>query len=498
MKLKLFSAALAAALAVGALAACTPSTPAESEKTTLRMALNNSGGGFDVIQGIGSIPVAQAVYDSLVHLYTDGETTTIGAVGPWLAESWSYNDDRTVLTLNLRDDVDFTDGEHFDADAVKANLDLQLEGPSGPAFGAVDEFAVVDEYTIEVRLSEPDERVLRILSVPLASPAALDDREALFNTPVGSGPYTLESTVTDTEYVFVRNPDYWNAEAFEFDRIEMTVMEDLTARLNALKSGQIDYAQIDAATAAEAEATGLDTYVITPQWQGLILGDRRGEIVPALADVRVRQAIMMALDREAFNESAWGGLGDPGNQVGTTEQAGTGYYLPELADEYPYDPDRARELLAEAGYPDGFEIPPVQVLAGWVAPLRTYLTQALGDIGITVTFEENPDAFTAFSAGESPVFPFSGNFDEYAWLSVDGFGNPWHNTDAETEELLSIINVAEGEEWIEARSRLTEKILDEGWFAIIGHEPVVWAFDPSLKIEDVYPWPDWLGAIQHK
>lgn len=473
---RLLGVVASAAIAVTVLGACSEPVT-QDEELVLRIANGFGPGGFDPIASVNET----LVYDVLIT------RRDIDTVEPWLATSFEYDDSRTVLTFELRDDVDFIDGSHFDADVAKKNIDLHRspEGVNAPQFSAIEEVVIVDEYTIELRLSRPDADLLSWLSRKgIASGEALEDRESLAITPVGSGPYILETAQGDSKYTFVRNDDYWNPDAFPFDRVEYTVMPDVTARVNALVSGQVDFVAIDQSTVAEMESAGKEIYSYSNAWIGLNLGDRRGELHPALADIRVRQAISMALDRVGFASTI--ALGDPSNQIGVEGQ--DGYYLPELADMYAYDVEGAKELLSDAGYPDGFDItmPNTQ---GYTSQYQPYFDQALSDIGIRVEWIDVADEtwIEAYWGGVNgavyPVLPTVAFFADLGFVRPDGQWNPWHNTDPETVEFLAVYDSGTDAERLEAKSRLTEKILEEAWFAILGHVPQVWAYDPDLEID---------------
>src|SRR5690606_40457987 len=139
--------------------------------------------------------------------------------------------------------------------------------------------------------------------------------------------------------VFNRNADYWNAEAFPFARVTITPISDGVARLNALKSGQIDAGMSEARAVADAEANGLTVNRIDVDWFGLIIADREGKITPALADVRVRKALNMAFDAKSILEFVELGYGRLSDQIfPATSQA----YVEELDEVYSYDPEAAK------------------------------------------------------------------------------------------------------------------------------------------------------------
>jgi peptide/nickel transport system substrate-binding protein len=471
--------AVAAVLAIAAGMTACASTPSEDEESTLRIGVAAASISFDR----GNLPANQytaAVYDSLFFTPDGIGLPGDGGAEPWLAEEWSYSEGNTVLTIDLRDDVLFTDGTPLDAAAVKANIDDAV----GLGFiPNIEEVTVTDENTLIVHQSRAS--ALTFVAIgdrPIVNPAALADTEQLAIEPAGSGPYLLDDYVTDSSYAFVRNPDYWNPEAFPFDRIEMTLLPDLTARVNALKSGQIDVAVIDTATAAEVEAAGFSLATGSGLWAGLYFGDRRGEINPAIGNVKVRQALSLAMDRVGFNDASEGGYGDPSNQIGVPGQAG--FFIPERADEYAYDLEAARELMAEAGYADGFDIDIPETAA--FAKYIPYYKQTFEDLGVRVNWIQLPadDWITDYLSGKFALLPFADfTAGVVQQAEIDGVWNPWKNTDPETEELLEVYNSGSDEEALEALTSLNEKIIDEAWFAVLSHSPTVVAYADGFEVK---------------
>lgn len=410
------------------------------------------------------IQYVQPVYDSLLHIDDSLE------IGPWLASEFEYNDDSTELSLTLRDDVVFSDGEEFNAEAAKANLEhfKNGTGQNSITLASVDSIDVTDDYALTISLSAPDPALLRNLSLVAgmqASPAVLGE-ESLKTTPVGSGPYVLDAdaSVTGSQYTYTRNADYWNTEAFPFDEIVIKPLNDLTARLNALKSGEIDAALADAKSMAEAEASGLTTQTIEGDWQGLFIVDREGSKVPALADARVRQAINYAIDGAGILEAVRLGEGSATTQIFSPTSIAAD---PELDSRYSFDPDKARELLAEAGYPDGFEIE-MPEFAGFT-DITTIAFQQLGDVGITVKpVVVAPDQIiSALLSGQFPAFVFSwGSSDAWQDISkIVGPNAPWNMYGNSTPELDELIANAQNEGTQEAFQAVNEYIVDEAWFA---------------------------------
>src|SRR5699024_9757394 len=157
-----------------------------------------------------------AAYDTLILREPDGEYV------PMLAESWEFSNENRTITLDLRDDVSFSDGEPFDAEAVVANFEHFAEGtgPLSTQLSGFESAEAVDEYTVEATFEEPIPDLVYNLSDAagrMASPASLDD-ESLATVPVGTGPYVMDvdATVNGSVYTLTAREDYWNADLQKF------------------------------------------------------------------------------------------------------------------------------------------------------------------------------------------------------------------------------------------------------------------------------------------
>lgn len=408
----------------------------------------------------------QAPYDTLILREPDG------TLSPMLATEWSYNDDRTQLTIDLRTDVTFSDGEVFNADAVQANFDhfKAANGRQAAQLAAYESTEVVDEDTVVVTLATPDPAFEYYLSQAaglMGSPAALDT-EGISTAPVGSGPYEMDTqgSVTGSQYTFTAREDYWNPELQKFDKIVFKVLTDPTARLNALVSGQVDATLLEARAIAQAEGAGKTLTAYQTDWAGLLLMDRDGAQVPALADVRVRQAINHALDRDALLETL---ALDQGTTTGQVFGPDSGAFVEEIDDLYPYDPDKARELLEDAGFGDGFEFS-VPTVPGFETILAV-VGQQLADVGITMTPQSIPPQNLVSDLGAAK-FPatFFFLFQGEPWVAINqmistsALYNPFDSTTPELQELIDAVQYG-GDESAELAKEVNRYVTENAWFA---------------------------------
>lgn len=434
-------------------------------------------------------PYLQAVYDTLLHAEPDG------TVVPWLATDWSYNDDMTVLTLNLRDDVTFTDGTKFDASAAALNL-LRFRDGTSPQKGYLATLAdakAVDATTLELTLNSPNPSLLSFLTQNPGlqqSPATFDAADEKTN-PVGSGPYVLDTkaTVVGSAYVFTKNPDYWAPESQHYAKVVMNVYTTPTAVLNALKGGQINGAPVsDSAMIAQLEPAGLTVQTQQLNFFGLLLFDRDGAIEPALADVRVRQAINYAFDRKALLESVGQGNGKVTSSIFSPDSSG---YVKDLDDFYSYDPEKAEELLAEAGYAAGDITLNMPTSSGFAPATYALVKQYLSDVGINV--EEvgvTPTSFLsdllaakyASTVMMLKTAPTSWETVTLDLLPSSGW-NPFRVKDATVAELAATIQSGTEEEAEAAAKELNEYIVEQAWFAPWYRPDLNYATDAKTSVE---------------
>ncbi|MCQ6271446.1 ABC transporter substrate-binding protein [Pseudarthrobacter sp. R1] len=477
-----------AVMASLAISACTAGNGHDSgnkdKEDTLHLALNTPPTSFAIGEWAGGEQyLATAVYDTIVTL-----APTVDKFQPGIAEAWEYNTDRTRLTLNIRKGMTFTDGAPVDAAAVVASLEAARKGPaSSQSLASVSAVEATDESTVLVELSRPDGALLYNLSTSVGSvgsPKVLTAESSKLE-PVGSGPYVLdkEATKVGDIYVLVRNEDHWNAEAYPFERVEAKLLQDSAAARNAFRAGQVDvYGEKKEALKQYAASQFNQGEAPPGNMAALWLVDREGKVVPALADQRVRLAINMAFDRESIAK----------NLVETGDGATNQVFSPisetfdkELLDKTPYDVKRARELMAEAGYADGFNVTMPSNFA--TTTYEPIVSQALSEIGITVNWEPVPfqDFFAKVFGGSYGMFfmfsPISGIDAKDADAALNGAFNPFQSTTPKLQELIAAANAAPEDKQTEAYRAINEYFVDQAWFAPLSSPSGFWVSSKDLK-----------------
>lgn len=497
------AAAAAAVAAVALLTACTGgSAPPSESKTTLTVALQEvAAANFDPALGSDTMSFQlSAVYDTLLRQDSTGE------LFPNLATEWGY-DSPTELSMSLRDDVTFADGSPLDAAAVVANLEAVKNGggPYSGSFAAITTAEVVDDTTVRVVLEEPNPTFFSLLTTPagmVANPAAID-AGTLSTKPDGSGPYTLTNSAPGQSYQYEKRDDYWNSEHYPLQKIVLNVFTETQAKLNALQTGQADITEYspDATIQPLLESGELELAAAPYNTNMLLLLDRGGEQVPALADVRVRQAINFAIDRDAI--ATIGGGGDdartPTAQLPKPGQAG---FREDLNDLYPHDVEAAKRLLTEAGYADGFSLPMVSI--SYFDQQAQALAGSLAEIGITLEITNVPigQYVSSITSGEFASAYFANLIaDPYADIArltlPDGAYNPFGVSSPELEEAYGAADLATSADELDAAmAEVNRIVVEEAWLAPFLFDRLGYAHTPSLQgiaFETVRPatYYDW-------
>jgi ABC-type transport system substrate-binding protein len=288
------------------------------------------------------------VYDSLMKQDEKGELEAD------LATKWTLSSDSKTLELSLRPDVKFQDGAAFDANAVKANLEAAKKpGQTTTAsLASLSEVNVTGPLSVQLVFSRPSAEMPEALAGEpgmMISPSALGDAESLKTKPVGAGPFTVTKYTAD-EVVYRAWDGYWNKDAIKLSGIDIVHIDDDTARLNALKAGQYDAGLIFGPQVEEAKSSGLEIATgTTASMYALQLNTGKAPF----DDPLVRQALQHAIDRDAVNKGAFDG-GAPA----VVQPFPPGYWanVPALDNSgvANYDPAKAKQLLAQAGLPNGF------------------------------------------------------------------------------------------------------------------------------------------------
>ncbi|MFI9485170.1 ABC transporter substrate-binding protein [Promicromonospora sp. NPDC052451] len=316
------------------------------------------------------------VYEGLVTIDQEGE------VQPQLAESWEVSGDRTVYTFTLHDGVTFSDGSAFTADDVVSSIarvqdDWTLSLKS--KMDVVESAEATSDTEVVVTLRHPSNAWLFDMGTSVGAMFPDDLPADLATEAVGTGPYTVTEVATGEHVTLAARDDYWG-EAPAISEVTVRYFADANAQANAVRAGDVDMAY-------NMQAPDLLAGLEQDDRLQVVDGTSTGEVLlalnnaePPFDDLRVRRAVMYAIDRQAVLDTAWAGHGELiGSMVPPTDP-----YYQDLTDAYPYDPDRARELLAEAGVEDlsiTFDVP----TRPYAEAVAQVVVSQLADVGIDAT-----------------------------------------------------------------------------------------------------------------
>lgn len=362
--------------------------PAESGEPvvggTLRAAFQNEWAGLDphVVSSYSSYQILNNVLEGLT--FYDNDMNLV----PWLAESWEQSEDGLTWTFKLRQGVLFSNGREMTAEDVKWSFERLIDPATGGGNAArvgppETRIEAIDDYTVAVTHPEPFGIFPQSLgfdkSTGIMAPESLED-DGTVNIPIGTGPFQIAEVEGTTRLLLERNENYWQEGLPYLDAVEITPIPDDTVRETALRGGEVDWVLSIAPQNFDSLVEDPDVVVQTaPQLSYDYIGINL--MREPFSDVRVRQAIALALDREQLCEAGFFGLCE-------AVQGPIGTGSPWYFDYAPYgqDIEKAKELLADAGYADGFEmelLPTVQY--GETVRAAQVLQQQLAAIGIEST-----------------------------------------------------------------------------------------------------------------
>lgn len=327
---------------------------AAAERDTLTIAIGAEPESLDPVN-MTSAPAAtvgEHAVERLIYMEEDGELT------PMLATSWESNDDGTVWTFQIREGVEFHDGESLDAEAVKANLDRFIDPDVGAAYafllGDVESIEATGEYELTIRLQSSFAPILSHLShsfIGIISPASFADLgpDDTTDAAVGTGPYELIEWNRGDSITMARNENYYG-NLPEIPNLVFQFIPEDSARMVALETGEADAVMRVPPQDADRLDADPDIDVVYETSVRTIYIGFNNEMEP-FTDERIRKAFNYAVDKEAIVDAIL-----DGNAFVADAPVVPAVFGHTSAGPYEYDPDRARELLAEAGYEDGLSV----------------------------------------------------------------------------------------------------------------------------------------------
>jgi len=439
------------------LAGCT-STPTSANPTSLTVGVTLEPGTLDLTTSdAASIPqlLLYNVYETLVKMDSNGN------IQPLLATSYDVSNDGKTYTFHLNEQATFASGAPVNADAVVASLNTMRNGTSQvlqSQTAVVSDITAVGEHTVDISLSQPSNFWLYAMtSTPgiILDPSITD----LATAPMGSGPYAFDTWVKGDRITLKKNTNYWGTTQANFDQVTFRYIPDPNAMVAAMLSGDLDI--VGEMTSPDSLPQFSDTSRFT-----VSEGTTNGEIVlgfnhdrPALQNLLIRQAICYGIDRQALVDTVWGGKGTLiGSMVVPTDP-----YYQDLSNTYPYDPEKAKDLLAQAGVSNltlALRVP----ITPYAPPAATFIASQLADIGITVTVDE-----LDFSSRWLPEVFLGGDYDMTIVAHVEArdivnFARPdyyWHYDNPAFQALITQADEASPAQFITDMREAAKMLADD-------------------------------------
>lgn len=326
----------------------------------------------------GTREVLFNIFEGLVKPNSDGEMI------PAVAEKYTLSEDGTTYTFTLREGVKFHNGQTVTAEDVVYSINRCAAVPEGQekplvaAFSAVKSVEALDEKTVAVTIAQRDLEFISYMTAAII-PADYENQDT---APVGTGPFKFVSRTPQQDFVMERFEDYWGAPAW-LDKVTYKICENADALVMNLNGGSIDLC----AHLTSAQASQLNqNFQVLEGTMNLVQAIYLNNQAKPFDNQLVRQALCYAIDRQGIMDMVADGHG---TAVGSSiYPAFTKYFLPELVDKYPHDVEKAKELLAQAGYPDGFDMT-ISVPNNYQPHMDTaeVVAEQLREAGINVTIQ---------------------------------------------------------------------------------------------------------------
>ena len=384
--------ALASCTAKTTTSTTTATTPTSGTISTLTPkyggTLRNFGGGEGLPFGWPPATIMTDPAQYCLETLLRGDNK--GGVQPWLAESYKLADDFTSITFNLRKGITFHDGSDFNAAVAKWNLDNMIDAGREPNWKSVD---LLDDYTIRVNLTQwscaiPGSFAEGNTMAFMVSKASFDKngKDWMNFNPIGTGPFKQVMYKLDIGTNVVRNPDYWLKGKPYLDEIDMVSIADYTTRKMLMEAGEVDLAMgqnsVAPVDAAHFRELGWDIEFIMEDSMCLI-PDTANPDSP-YANQRVREAVEYAIDKEAIAKAFGYGYRIAPYQIPPPASLA---YDPNFTGGRKYDLEKAKQLLTEAGYPDGFDTKILMADAGSTSDIAIAVGAILAKAGIRAQVE---------------------------------------------------------------------------------------------------------------
>lgn len=384
--------------------------------------------------------ISNNIFDTLVRINDDLDYE------PSIAESWETIDENTWV-FNLREGVKFTNGEVLDAKAVKYSLDRimnpEVKSPQASRLSLVETVEAPDAKTIVIKTTEPYAALLNIMTLMfIVPPEAVEEmgNESFGQKPIGSGPFIFEEFVAGEKVVLTANKDYWKG-APKIDKLVFRPITEASTRVASLKTGEVDI--IVAIPPNNLQELQNDENIKTTAKTGVMLYLGLDALSPPLDNVKVRQAINYAIDVELIVDSILLGTAKP--MAGPVFEITKGFN--SGIKPYSYDVEKAKQLLKEAGYEDGFTMQlasPAQGVEGTTNTLEVAqaIAAQLSEVGIMVELDITDPAtqFERYRNREFQSYLFTWDTqvepDRYLYSLFDSDARGYYYKNTDIDQML--------------------------------------------------------------
>ena len=478
----------------------------------LRYAYDLSGPGqpvFDPAKATiadSSTAIGQLLYDSLLHKQPNGELV------PALATAATVVDPSTVK-VELRKGVKFQDGTPLDAAAVKFTIERNRDADSvafGPTIKDVTAVDVDDPQTVTIHLSKPEAGafypLLADLSTMPVSPTAIQkgDSDPVAN-PIGAGPFRVKEYVPEQKLALTKSKTYWNAKNIKLGGVEFVQAPTGPPAINALRAGTVDVVGSDLSQLSSLSGGSLKTALGNAGTS--ILWFNMCKTRKPLDDVRVRQALNYALDRNAINEALAEGKGQPAWSLVPPDNT---RYDKTLDNSYAYNPKKAKKLLAQAGHPDGVSLTliPSPGISGQLAEIaQQYWAKAGIKVDIVASTNIVQDFYTDHKTDMSAANVVRAGLDALQFIYTPGhLGDVCDYSDPELTGIIDKLATLPSNDpqatklWADAQQFVSKNALSiyGVWLpAVVGYDS---ARVGGIKVSfpGVSPYPDFFSAYVKK
>ena len=432
------------------------------------------------------INILNQVYDKLIYMNPDGAEDP----EPRIAESWEISEDGLDYTFHLRDDIKFHDGTPLTAEDVKFSLEMYQNSDYQSAnVDGLDTVEVVDDSTVVCHLSSPySPFLLGISACNIASKAYSESvsAEEFASTPNGCGPYRYVSRASGSNVVLEANEDYYGG-APEIKKVTFEVIPDTTTTAIALQTGEVNFAEIASSNLVMLESNPQITIAEAPT-SGFTYLSMNLEKEP-FSDVLVRQAINYAINRENLVTVCYDGKAEVNSNICAKSRFG----YSDVQMQYGYDPEKATELLAEAGIETPYDLGKILVAEKY-ENLATVIQADLAAVGLNTTIVK--EEFNTFIGDLT-----SGNYDLCALeMTLEGdtqqlalaFTTDWigmannaRYSDEEMDALFAEAGVVNDSEEREAiYDKIFTKAQDEAVYAVICNPQTLYAYSADLTVPE--------------